>query len=119
MNGIEPPSPMLTTGLPKCVREAASIACSSQGAKAGAFQPVEPAAEKRTRAPCGGSDSRISSTRAAAASPSTVGGRRSERRAVVWGRSTLPPLWSDGTPSMPITSSHGRHVRFSTSVAGS
>jgi hypothetical protein len=41
MNGMVPPSPMYIAGAPKNSCEAWSIACSSQGASAGAFQPVE------------------------------------------------------------------------------
>ena len=41
MNGIEPPSPMYIGGLPKNSRLALSIACSSHGASAGAFQPLD------------------------------------------------------------------------------
>ena len=52
MNGIEPPSPIDTGGLPKCVADASSRAASSHGARAGAFQPaLAPPASKRTLAP--------------------------------------------------------------------
>ncbi len=40
MNGIVPPSPMYIAGLPKCRCDAASSACSSHGASAGASQPA-------------------------------------------------------------------------------
>ena len=41
MNGIVPPSPMYIAGAPKYSWLAWSMACSSQGASAGAFQPVD------------------------------------------------------------------------------
>ncbi len=52
MNGIVPPSPMYIAGLPKCVLEALSSACSSHGESSGASHPalaVDP--EKLTFAP--------------------------------------------------------------------
>jgi hypothetical protein len=52
MTGIVPPSPIHIAGLPKCLFDAASIACSSHGAVIGACQPVAAwPASKRTRAP--------------------------------------------------------------------
>ena len=74
---------------------------------------------KRTRAPYGGSASRISRhalRRRAAAS--RVGGMRSESLSEVLGRSTLPPSAGAGSPAAPMMDSAGFHVPARSSVDG-
>src|SRR6266542_3293745 len=57
MNGIAPPSPHVTAGLPKNVREARSIASSSHFSGFGApHPPAGFSASNVTRAPYGGSE---------------------------------------------------------------
>ena len=52
MNGIDPPSPMKATGLPKCAALALLSDAASHGASFGAFQPVWlSSASKMTSAP--------------------------------------------------------------------
>src|SRR5262249_33678933 len=82
----------------------------------GAFQPPPAFSDVNvTVAPYGGS--LVSSCLSASTllSASAVGGRRSDSFAVVYGRSTLPPRSQFGTPSMPMISRYGLHVRLSTS----
>src|SRR6185503_799871 len=77
MKGIEPPSPMNATGLPKCATLALFNDAASQGASFGEFQPVWPSsASNATSAPYGAlcSSSRLSAAVAFVASQ--VGGRR-------------------------------------------
>ena len=79
MKGIVPPSPMYIAGLPKNSRLEASIACSSQGDIAGAFQPVLAFSSSRlTCAPLGASFSSRSFSNWPASLPSRVGGRRND-----------------------------------------
>ena len=52
MKGIVPPSPKAIGGLPKHPADARATACESQGASAGASQPVDDfSPSKVTRAP--------------------------------------------------------------------
>src|SRR5690348_958484 len=48
INGMEPPSPMKATGLPKAALLALFNAAASQGDSAGAFQPVSPRGQSNT-----------------------------------------------------------------------
>ena len=111
---------MYIAGAPKKSREAWSIAASSHGASAGAFQPVLAfSSSTSTRAPFGGSAISTRLTTSPAFFGSSVGGRRRLSFTAVCGRSTLPALDSGGMPSTPVIDSAGRHVRLSTSSARS
>ena len=116
MNGIVPPSPMYIAGCLKNSRLAASIAFSSHGAIAGAFQPVDAFSRSNvTCAPFGGSRSKASLSNSPPRLPSSVGGRRRHNFTAVEGRSTLPADDSGGRPSAPVIDKAGRQVRLSTS----
>ena len=107
---------MYIAGLPKNSRLAASIARSSHGDIAGAFQPLDAfSSASVTCAPLGGSRSSSACSRSPARLPSSVGGSRSDSFTEVCGRSTFPADDSGGMPSTPVTDSAGRQVRLSTS----
>src|SRR5207245_2734176 len=72
-----------------------------------------------TRAPYGGSASRISLSRRTARPAPHVGGRRSESLSEDFERSTLPPSAGSGSPAAPVIASAGRHVLFRISSCGS
>src|SRR4029453_3030930 len=111
MNGMDPPSPYAHAGAPKHRCEAASSASRSHGANAGAFQPLPVSVRSnRTDAPYGASARSASLTASRALSASHVGGRRSESRSEVDGRSTLPAFVVGGSPSAPVTVRAGAHV---------
>src|ERR1700694_5282054 len=96
------------------------MALPSHACVGGAFQPVAPdSSSKCTFAPYGGSASSKRFKCCDARSPSIGGGKRSESLSEVWGRSTLPALALDGSPSAPMTESAGRHVRLSKASARS
>ena len=120
MKGIEPPSPENIAGPPKYVVDARPTDSRSQGLIAGASQPPPAGCgAKVTRAPYGGSASRISLSRSVARAASAVGGRRSESLSDVRGRRTLPASSGAGSPAAPVTASAGRHVPFKSSSPGS
>src|SRR5712692_8208249 len=100
MNGIDPPSPHATAGLPKNVRDARSSAWSSHGSLLGVAQPPAPFSESNfTRAPYGGSDSNSVFNLRSRSVASRVGGRRIDNFRAVIGRNTFPPWRRSGMPA--------------------
>jgi hypothetical protein len=120
MNGMLPPVPMYSAGLPKKACEAACMEAASHGATGGAFQPpMAESTRNSTCAPSGGAVSRVDFTSAAAFFGSSVGGRRKDSFTAVQGLSVLPAEPVAGRPSAPVTDSVGRQVLFSSSSTGS
>src|SRR4051812_41765191 len=101
-------------------REAFMIDSSSQGAKAGAFQPAEAAASsKLTCAPYGGTRSSVCLTAFIAVGPSVVGASRRDTFSAISGNNTLPADPTGGSPSAPVIATVARHVLLINNSTGS
>src|ERR1044072_4152209 len=101
MNGIEPPSRMVSHGLPSNTAALSeSNVDSSHGAMTGAFQP-SPSSDRDsdTCAPYGTSVVSAFSSAASAAGGDAVGGSRKLSVNVVSVRSTLPASAGSGKPA--------------------